>query len=286
MILRHITHHWLDYHRADRLAGFASIALVGLIAAALLAPLLPIDAPDKVAAHPRLAPPAIELAFGADNLGRNMLSRILQGIQVTILLSTTAVLCSALVGVVIGLISAYSGRLLDEIISRLSDIVFSFPAVLMGLLITAIVGPGELAAICAIILVTLPPMVRVVRAAAMEITGADFVTIAKLAGASPVRQLLVHVLPNIAVPVVTQVAYSISVGMLVESALSFLGLGSQPPAASLGSLLREGSIYITVAPWLVFGPALFLVVAIWSVNLIGEGLRVFFDPVRARSLED
>lgn len=286
MILRHMTHHWLDFYRADRLAGFAFIALLCLIGTALLAPLLPIDPPDQVAAYPRLSSPSLDLAFGADNLGRNMLSRILQGIQVTILLSSTAVLCSALVGVVIGLISAYSGKLLDEIISRLSDIVFSFPAVLMGLLITAIVGPGELAAICAIILVTLPPMVRVVRAAAMEVTGADFVTIAKLAGASPTRQLIVHILPNIAVPVVTQVAYSISVGMLVESALSFLGLGSQPPAASLGSLLREGSIYITVAPWLVFGPAIFLVVAIWSVNLIGEGLRVFFDPVRARSLED
>ena len=152
--------------------------------------------------------------------------------------------------------------------------------------ITAIVGPGEFAAICAIILVTLPPIVRVVRAAAMEVTGTDYVTIAWLSGASPARLLLVNVLPNISVPVVTQVAYSISIGMLVESALSFLGLGPQPPAASLGSLLREGSVYITVAPWLVFGPAIFLVIAIWSTNLIGEGLRVFFDPVRARCLEE
>lgn len=286
MFVRRITHHWLDFHRADKLAGFASLALLGLIAIALLAPLLPLDPPDQIAAYPRLSPPSEYLVFGSDNLGRNMLSRILQGIEVTIILSSTAVLCSALVGIVIGLISAYSGKLLDEVISRISDIIFSFPAVLMGLLITAIVGPGELAAISAIILVTLPPMVRVVRAAAMEITGADFVTIARLIGASPVRQLLVHILPNIAVPVVTQVAYSISVGMLIESALSFLGLGSQPPAASLGSLLREGSVYITVAPWLVFGPAVFLVIAIWSVNLIGEGLRVFFDPIRARSLED
>lgn len=286
MFLRRIANHWLNFNNSDRLAGVASLALLGLVSIALLAPVLPLDPPDQIAAYPRLSPPSAELLFGSDNLGRNMLSRILQGIQVTIILSSTAVLCSAIVGIAIGLISAYSAKLLDEIISRISDIIFSFPAVLMGLLITAIVGPGELAAISAIILVTLPPMVRVVRAAAMEITGADFVTIARLIGASPARQLLVHILPNIAVPVVTQVAYSISVGMLVESALSFLGLGSQPPEASLGSLLREGSVYITVSPWLVFGPAIFLVIAIWSVNLIGEGLRVFFDPVRARSLED
>ena len=113
--------------------------------------------------------------------------------------------------------AAYLVKALDEIISRFSDIVFSFPAVLMGLLITAIVGPGEFAAICAIILVTLPPIVRVVRAAAMEVTGTDYVTIAWLSGASPARLLLVNVLPNISVPVVTQVAYSISIGMLVES---------------------------------------------------------------------
>ena len=286
MILRRLIHHWLDFFRADRLAGIASIAMLGLVSVALLAPLFPIDPPDQIALHPRLSPPSLDLFFGSDNLGRNMMSRVFQGIEVTILLSTTAVLFSSLAGIVVGLIAAYSGKVLDEVISRLSDIIFSFPAVLMGLLITAIIGPGEFAAICAIVLVTLPPIVRVVRASAMEVTGADFVTIAKLSGASPARQLLVHILPNIAVPVVTQVAYSISVGMLVESALSFLGLGSQPPAASLGSLLREGSVYITVAPWLIFGPAIFLVVAIWSINLIGEGLRVFFDPVRARSLED
>lgn len=285
-MIRSAALHWSEFNRADRPAGIASVVLLALIVVSILAPLLPLTPPDQVAAHPRLTPPSTDLLFGADNLGRDMLSRILQGIQVTFFLSTIAVLFSAVAGTLIGLIAAFSGKVLDEIISRLSDIVFSFPAVLMGLLITAIVGPGEFAAICAIVLVTLPPMVRVVRAAAMEVTGADFVTIAALAGASPARQLFVHILPNIAVPVSNQVAYSISIGMLVESALSFLGLGSQPPAASLGSLLREGSVYISAAPWLVFGPAIFLVLAIWSVNLVGEGLRVFFDPIRARSLEE
>jgi len=285
-MFRSAAHHWTEFNRADRPAGIASVVLLVLIIVSIIAPLLPLTPPDQVAAHPRLTPPSSDLLFGADNLGRDMLSRILQGIQVTFFLSTIAVLFSAIAGILIGLIAAFSGKILDEIISRMSDIVFSFPAVLMGLLITAIIGPGEFAAICAIVLVTLPPMVRVVRAAAMEVTGADFVTISALSGASPARQLFVHILPNIAVPVSNQVAYSISIGMLVESALSFLGLGSQPPAASLGSLLREGSVYISAAPWLVFGPAIFLVLAIWSVNLVGEGLRVFFDPIRARSLEE
>ena len=215
-----------------------------------------------------------------------MFSPLFTFLKITFLLTSTAVLVTAFVGVILGLVAAYFGKYIDETIIRLADVIFSFPPVLMGLLITAILSPGDTAAVSAIILVTLPPMIRVVRAAALEIVGMDFVTISALSGASVWRQLTVHILPNVAVPAVNQTAYSISVGMLVESALSFLGLGSQPPDASLGSLLREGSAYLTVAPWLVFGPAVLLVTAIWGVNLFGEGLRVFFDPVKARSLQD
>ena len=218
MILQPVIHHWRDFNRADRLAGTASVTMMVLILVALLAPLLPLDPPDQVAAHPRLSEPSADLVFGSYNLGRYVLSRVLHGARLTFLLSGISVLLASVAGVAIGLIAAYSGKALDEIISRFSDIVFSFPAVLMGLLITAIVGPGEFAAICAIILVTLPPIVRVVRAAAMEVTGTDYVTIAWLSGASPARLLLVNVLPNISVPVVTQVAYSISIGMLARPA--------------------------------------------------------------------
>ena len=272
--------------RLDALAITALLVLLGVIALGAVGGLLPIPAPDQIAAHARLAPPGLSGGlFGADNLGRDVLARICQGIQNTFIVSASAVLVTAIVGAALGLISGYVGGVVDEVLSRFADVVYSFPAVLLGLLITAILGPGGMSVVFAIVLVTMPPMIRVVRAATLEVSQADFVVTARVVGASHWRILSVHLLPNVALPILTQTAYSISIGILVESALSFLGLGVQPPVASLGSILREGSMYITVAPWLVFGPGLFLVLAILTVNLLGEGLRTAVDPLRPHILE-
>lgn len=279
---------WVLY-ATSRLDGLTIIALLVLLAVILLGAAggwLPIPAPDQIAAHARLAPPGFSSGlFGADNLGRDVFARICQGIQNTFIVSASAVLVTAVIGAVLGLVCGYVGGMIDEILSRFADVVYSFPAVLLGLLITAILGPGGMSVIFAIVLVTMPPMIRVVRASTLEVAQADFVVTARVVGASHWRILLVHLLPNVALPILTQTAYSISIGILVESALSFLGLGVQPPVASLGSILREGSTYITVAPWLVFGPGLFLVLAILTVNLLGEGLRAAVDPLRPRILE-
>lgn len=272
--------------RTDLLTLAALAVLCGIIVLGLFGTLLPIPAPDRIGAHPRLAPPGFASGlFGADNLGRDVLARICQGIQNTFLLSTSAVLMTAVAGAFLGLVAGYVGGLADELTTRLADIVYSFPAVLLGLLITAILGPGGTSVVFAIVLITLPPMIRVVRAATFEVVKADFVTTARVIGASHWRIATVHLLPNVALPILTQTAYSISIAILIESALSFLGLGVQPPVASLGSILREGSAYITVAPWLVFGPGLFLVLAILAVNLLGEGMRGAVDPLQPRILE-
>ena len=176
------------------------------------------------------------------------------------------------------MIAAYTHRALDETVSRIADMLFSFPPVLLGLLVTAILSPGIHSAVAAIVLITLPAMVRVVRAATLDIARRDFVIVAEVAGASFGRRLFIHLLPNTAGVVAVQTAYSISLGMLIESALSFLGLGVQPPSASLGSLLREGALYLDIAPWLAFGPGALLAAAILSVNLFGDGLRAIVDP--------
>lgn len=270
----------------DGLTITALIILFGIIILGAVGGWMPIPAPDQIAVHPRLAAPGFDNGlFGADNLGRDVFARICQGIQNTFLVSTSAVLVTAVIGAVLGLVAGYVGGTTDEFLSRFADIVYSFPAVLLGLLVTAILGPGGISVVFAIVLVTMPPMVRVVRGATFEVAQADFTITARVVGASHWRIMRVHLLPNVALPILTQTAYSISIGILVESALSFLGLGVQPPAASLGSILREGSMYITVAPWLVFGPGLFLVLAILTVNLLGEGLRTAIDPLRPRVLE-
>lgn len=272
--------------KADGLAIMAFFILCCILLLGVFSPWMPIPAPDLIAVHPRLAPPGLHGGLlGADNLGRDVLARVCQGIQNTFLVSTSAVLVTAFVGALLGLVSGYVGGAADEVLTRLADVIFSFPAVLLGLLVTAILGPGGTSVILAIVLITLPPMIRVVRAATFEVVKADFVTAARVFGASHWRILLVHLLPNVMLPILTQTAYSISIGILIESALSFLGLGVQPPAASLGSILREGSAYITIAPWLVFGPGIFLVFAILSINLLGEGLRHAVDPLRPKNLE-
>jgi peptide/nickel transport system permease protein len=271
--------------RGDNLSRVATVVLLALIAVGVLAPILPVGDPEQIGFGPRLAGPAWGWCLGTDNLGRPMLARIFEGIRLTFVLSATAVLIAAVIGALVGMMAAYIHRLLDETISRLADILFSFPPILLGLLVTAILGPGITSAMAVIVLITLPAMVRVARAATLDIAQRDFVTVAEVIGASLGRRLFVHLLPNAAGVVAVQTAYSISLGMLIESSLSFLGLGVQPPNASLGSLLREGSTYLDVAPWLVFGPGAFLAAAILSVNLFGDGLRSLVDPLEPRALE-
>ena len=268
----------------DRLSQTATIVLVLLVLAGLLAPLLPIGDPEAIGAGLRLSPPGGGFPLGTDNLGRPMLARIFEGILLTFIVSTVAVLIASVVGALLGMIAAYTHRALDETVSRIADMLFSFPPVLLGLLVTAILSPGIHSAVAAIVLITLPAMVRVVRAATLDIARRDFVVVAEVAGASFGRRLFIHLLPNAAGVVAVQTAYSISLGMLIESALSFLGLGVQPPSASLGSLLREGATYLDVAPWLAFGPGAFLAAAILSVNLFGDGLRAMVDPLEAHPL--
>jgi peptide/nickel transport system permease protein len=213
-----------------------------------------------------------------------MLPRVIEGIGTTFVLSTGAVLITIVVGVIVGMLAAYRGGFSDELVVRLADILFSFPAVLLAILVAAIRGPGVSSAMAAVVLVTLPLMVRVVRSATRTVAGRDFVVSAEIGGTSTSRIVVTQLLPNISGPVVVQATYAISVAMLVESAVSFLGLGVQPPSASLGSLMQEGSFYLTVAPWLTAFPGVVLAVTILSVNLLCDGLRDHFEPRPVRRL--
>jgi peptide/nickel transport system permease protein len=205
--------------------------------------------------------------------------RVVAGIHVTILLSAFAVMIAATIGSLLGLLSGYFKGLMDEIVPRLADLMFSFPAILLAIMISAILKPGTPSAIAAIVIVTLPVMIRVVRAATLTVAEQDFVIQARIAGAGLGRILALHLLPNVASVIIVQAAYSISFGMIIESGISFLGLGVQPPEASLGSLLHDGRVYLSVAPWLVFVPGIVLAITILSVNLVGDGLRRTIDPL-------
>jgi peptide/nickel transport system permease protein len=269
----------------DPLTTFAVTMLVLLVLAGTLGPLLPIGDPTAIGAGPRLAPPSLDFPLGTDELGRSVLPRVVGGILVTFLVAAVAVLMTAILGVSIGLIAAYYGGRIDMVVARIADILYAFPAIILGLMIASILGPGNLSVIAVIVAATLPLFIRVVRSVALSVASREFVVAAEVAGASSVRIMLVHLLPNIAGAVIVQLTYALSIGMLIESGLSFLGLGTQPPYPSLGSLLQLGAAYLTIAPWLVFPPGIVLALVILSVNLLGDGLRDALDPLEGRMLK-
>ena len=267
----------------DALSRSALVVLLLLVAIGLVGPFMAfLGDPRAVGVGPRLAAPAGEWPFGTDPLGRSLLPRAVEGIRLSFLLASTAVLITSVIGVALGLVAGYFRSFGDEIIARIADVLFSFPAILLAILISAMFVPGTPAAIATIVLITLPLMIRVVRAATLVLADRDFVQVTLIAGGSHRRVLVVHILPNIAGAVIIQAAYAVSIGMIVESGISFLGLGVQPPSASLGSLLREGTTYLTAAPWLVFVPGAILSLAILSVNLAADGLRDALDPRERR----
>lgn len=263
--------------RGDLLSRVAALILAALVIVAVLGPWLGFGDPTAINVGPRLGGPSSAFPAGTDSLGRSVLPRIVQGLRTTFLLAGTAVALTAVVSVALGMVAAYYGGVIGELITRAADVLFAFPAILLAILLVAITGPGTVGAVLSIVLISSPLMIRVVRAAALEVVHRDFVLAARVGGARAWRILGAHVLPNIAGPAVVQGTYALSLGMLVESALSFLGLGVQPPGASLGSLVHEGSQYLSVAPWLVLLPGVVLALAIMAVNLFGDGLRDALD---------
>lgn len=259
--------------------------LICLILIGLIEPFLPVAEYKAVASGPRRVGPSMEFIFGTDNLGRSVFARVLEGIRLTFLLSLTAVLGAGIVGAIIGMAAAWYRGWFDLMIARLADMLFAFPALIFGLIIAAILGPGSLSAIIAIFFIVLPTMVRVVRSAAMSVVNRDFVVVAQISGASTARILFRHILPNVASVSVVQLAYLLSIGMILESGLSFLGLGVQPPASSLGALLREGSAFMRIAPWMVVAPGVALTISILCVNYLGDAARNIIEPTNPRPLE-
>jgi peptide/nickel transport system permease protein len=272
------------HRRLDRLTLAALGALGALVVVGVAGALSLFGDPRRLGAGPRLSAPSSSAWFGTDELGRSLLPRVAEAIGNTLLLALVAVAVSAFAATVLGVAAGYVKGPLDRVVVAVADILFAFPALLFAILVAALLGPGQAAAIAAIVLVTLPRMVRVIRHAVQVVAERDFVVSAEISGLPAWRTMAAHLVPNIAGTIVVQATFALSVAMLVESGLSFLGLGVQPPTASLGSLVSGGLGTLAIAPWLVFIPGAVLVLAIVTVNLVGDGLRDLFEPRELRSL--
>ncbi|MDQ6526890.1 ABC transporter permease [Nocardioides sp. LHD-245] len=262
-----------------------AVAVLGVLCLlALVAAVVPFAGNPTEIKGMRLSPPSAEYPLGTDSIGRSLLPRLLEGIGVTLVISAVAVLITAVVSTAVGVVAGYAGGWTREIILRVVDVFYAFPAIVLAILVAAVAGPGRPAAIAAIVLVTAPLMVRMIAVQAANVAYRDFVTSARISGVRLPVILVRHVLSGVAGTLAVQVTYALAVGILVEGGLSFLGYGAQLPESSLGLLVQEGVVYMTAAPWMLFAPVAALVASILSITIVGDTLRDRLEPREVRSL--
>jgi peptide/nickel transport system permease protein len=264
--------------RARRSLAVGLVLLGALVLIALLAQVIAPHDPDAVDPNRVLASPDGSYLFGADDFGRDVLSRTIFALRVSLLVAVSSVVVATLVAVPLGLVAGYFGGWADTLISRPLDMILVLPALLLALSLITILGPGSTVAALAIAVIYLPILARVMRASTLVTSQQDFVLAARARGSSHRATMLRHVLPNSVGPVAVQASVLTGFALQLEAALSFLGLGTQPPTPSLGGMLAEGRDVLGIAPWLEIVPGVAIAVAVLSFLLIGDGLRRSLDP--------
>ncbi|MBC2743310.1 MAG: ABC transporter permease [Desulfosarcina sp.] len=234
--------------------------------------------PNTMDARHRMEAPSMAHPLGTDQYGRDLLSRVMVGAVNSIVVGLMTVAIGMGTGIVLGLISAWGGRLADEIIMRFSDLLFGFPAVLSAILITSVMGPSAVNAMLAIGIFYIPVFARLTRASALTVKGLDYITAARAAGQGEVAIIRRHVLPNILSPLIIQATIQFAVAILAEAGLSYLGMGTQPPHPSWGRMLNEAQTFMELAPWMAVFPGMAIAWTVLGFNLLGDGLRDVMDP--------
>lgn len=263
----------------NRLALAGLVILAAILLLAIVTPILPLASPDETAPANRLIRPFQDgTVLGTDHLGRDLLSRLLWGTQVSIGVGLSATLVAAFFGSLIGLVAGYAGGRTDNILMRGIDMVMAFPYILLALAIVAVLGPGLMNALYAIAVVNIPFFARNIRGVTLGLARREFIDAARLSGKGNIRILLTEVLPNVMPTIVITMSTTIGWMILETAGLSFLGLGAQPPQADLGSMLGEGRKLLFTAPHVSIIPGLMIFLLVMSINLMGDGVRDVLDP--------
>lgn len=226
--------------------------------------------PETINSALKLSNATLIHPFGCDNLGRDMLSRVMSGSSTTILIASGTVIGGALIGTIAGAVTGYYGGIVDDILMRINDVLLSFPSLLLSLVFVAVLGPGTYRVMWALIIAFIPSYARIIRAEFVRFRNMDFVKSARLSGASDFRIMFVHILPNTLGVLVNSILIGFNNAVLAEAGLSFLGIGVQPPNASLGRMLSDSQTYLFNKPSMALIPGLFIVLLVLGVSLLGK----------------
>jgi peptide/nickel transport system permease protein len=262
----------------NRLVVFgAGIVAVIVVLAVFAGVVTPYD-PTEMKVVDALKAPSAAHPFGTDRFGRDVLSRTIHGSRIALGVALSSITLAFVLGTLLGVIGGYVGGWPDLAIGRTMDILFSFPTLVLAIGIAAMLGPGLDNAALAIAVVYAPLFSRVARGPVIAERAKDYVSAALALGAGPFRMAFRHILPNVIAPLIVQVSIGLAYAILTEAALSYLGLGTQPPAPSWGTMLNEGRTYLETAPWMSVFPGVAIMMAVLGFNLLGDGLREVLDP--------
>jgi len=258
------------------------LLLTILLLLALLAPYIAPYDPLEMHAADRFHPPSRTYLFGTDEFGRDIFSRVLYGARIAFGVGGISVSIAAVIGVIVGLIAGYVGGTFDAVVMRLFDVILAFPAILLAIVILAMLGPGSQNAILAIAIVNIPGFARLTRANVLVERSKEYVEASRAVGAGPARIIFRNIFPNTVSTILVQITIALASAVLLESALSFLGLGTPLPAPSWGSMLSVGRGYLPLAPWYGIFPGLAITTMVMGFYLLGDGLRDALDPRRQK----
>jgi peptide/nickel transport system permease protein len=254
------------------------VLCVIVVAGAVFAPwLAPYDPNDQTIVD-RFQPPSADYLLGTDSYGRDVLSRILWGARVSLLVAVASISSALVIGGAIGLVSGYVGGRVDLFIMQVMDVLLSFPSLILGLIVMALLGPELINLVFAIGLTAIAPFARIARAPVLSLKQQTFVEAGRALGFSHARILFVHILPNVMSEVLVMGSLWMATAVRTEASLSFIGLGVKPPTATWGSMMREGFENILDAPWLAFWPGIAILILVLGLNMVGDGLRDATDP--------
>ncbi|MCX6093326.1 MAG: ABC transporter permease [Candidatus Bipolaricaulota bacterium] len=263
---------------ARPLAAAGAATLLAILLLALFAPVLPFQDPQSVNMRDKLLPPSTSHPMGTDDLGRDILSRVVNGARTSLLVSVVVVACASVFGMAVGLTAGYFGGMADELMMRTTDIFLAFPGLILAMAVAVVLGPGVVPTIVALSIVWWPWYARLARSEALMHKQADFVEAARALGVPTWRILRSHILPNSLSPLIVQATLDMGYAILTTAALSFIGLGVQEPTAEWGAMLNIGRKYLLSAWWFITFPGLAIFITVLAINLAGDGLRDYLDP--------